>query len=283
MSLLGQFIMSLDTDKVLYADSAYSGKELQERLPETVECRIHEKGCRNHPLTEEQKAELKFTVTTEVDGATKYVVYDEATAAEGNIHGKWAKLTEEEKEFTYKDFNDGMLVLENLPVGEYTVTETDGSLIEGYTWSKATVKVGRNGTVITKDEGETELTAEATLTTADFTQVFFENEYTQDVGELTVTKKVAMTEGSAAIDGDKTFRIAVYSEDEEGTKTYYATNGNVVTEDNKWVEFTADEEITWVKLPAGTYYVEEDPDGAKVDGYEVRFSTSKNCRKKSQR
>ena len=45
-----------NTDKVLYADSAYSGKELQERLPETVECRIHEKGCRNHPLTEEQKA-----------------------------------------------------------------------------------------------------------------------------------------------------------------------------------------------------------------------------------
>ena len=45
-----------ETDKVLYADSAYSGKELQEILPETVECRIHEKGCRNHPLTEGQKA-----------------------------------------------------------------------------------------------------------------------------------------------------------------------------------------------------------------------------------
>lgn len=42
-------------DKVLYADSAYSGKELQESLPETVECRIHEKGYRNNPLTEEQK------------------------------------------------------------------------------------------------------------------------------------------------------------------------------------------------------------------------------------
>ncbi len=45
-----------ESDKVLYADSAYSGKELQERIPKTVECRIHEKGCRNHPLTEEQKA-----------------------------------------------------------------------------------------------------------------------------------------------------------------------------------------------------------------------------------
>ena len=45
-----------DKDNVLYADSVYSGKELQESLPETVECRIHEKGCRNHPLTEGQKA-----------------------------------------------------------------------------------------------------------------------------------------------------------------------------------------------------------------------------------
>ena len=44
-----------NTDNVLYADSAYSGKELEKSLPETVECRIHEKGCRNHPLTEEQK------------------------------------------------------------------------------------------------------------------------------------------------------------------------------------------------------------------------------------
>ena len=45
-----------EKDKVVYADSAYSGKELQENLPETVESRIHEKGYRNHPLTEEQKA-----------------------------------------------------------------------------------------------------------------------------------------------------------------------------------------------------------------------------------
>lgn len=45
-----------ESDNVLYADSAYSGKELQESLPETAECRIHEKGYRNHPLTEEQLA-----------------------------------------------------------------------------------------------------------------------------------------------------------------------------------------------------------------------------------
>ena len=41
--------------KVLYADSAYSGAELQAKLPETVEARIHEKGYRNRPLTDAQK------------------------------------------------------------------------------------------------------------------------------------------------------------------------------------------------------------------------------------
>ena len=43
------------TDRILYADSAYSGAELQAKLPKTVEARIHEKGYRNHPLTEAQK------------------------------------------------------------------------------------------------------------------------------------------------------------------------------------------------------------------------------------
>ena len=43
------------TDKVVYADSAYSSEEIAENLPENCENRICEKGYRNHPLTEEQK------------------------------------------------------------------------------------------------------------------------------------------------------------------------------------------------------------------------------------
>ena len=43
------------TDKVLYAYGAYSGAELQAKLPETVEACSHEKGYRNHPLTETKK------------------------------------------------------------------------------------------------------------------------------------------------------------------------------------------------------------------------------------
>ena len=44
-----------ETDHVAYADSAYSGKEIAGNLPSHIENKVCEKGCRNHPLTEEQK------------------------------------------------------------------------------------------------------------------------------------------------------------------------------------------------------------------------------------
>ena len=46
-----------EKDKVLYADSAYRGKELLSKLPETVEIQVHEKAYRNRPLTDAQKEE----------------------------------------------------------------------------------------------------------------------------------------------------------------------------------------------------------------------------------
>ncbi|GHU11038.1 DDE transposase [Spirochaetia bacterium] len=47
-----------EKDEVVYADSAYVGEELHAQIKEKnpkVELKIHEKGCRNKPLTEEQK------------------------------------------------------------------------------------------------------------------------------------------------------------------------------------------------------------------------------------
>lgn len=55
-----------ETDNVLFADSAYSGADIQAALPEKVEIQIHEKGCRNSPLTEEQKANNKIKSKTRV-------------------------------------------------------------------------------------------------------------------------------------------------------------------------------------------------------------------------
>lgn len=42
-----------DTDRIVYADSAYSGGEIADNLPDDCENQICEKGTRNHPLTEE--------------------------------------------------------------------------------------------------------------------------------------------------------------------------------------------------------------------------------------
>jgi len=47
-------------DKVMYADSAYKGKEVESCLGKTIENQIIEKGYRNKPLTEEQKVRNKM-------------------------------------------------------------------------------------------------------------------------------------------------------------------------------------------------------------------------------
>ena len=48
-----------ETDKILWADSAYAGEPVAAKLPPAVELRIHERAYRGHPLTEEQKASNK--------------------------------------------------------------------------------------------------------------------------------------------------------------------------------------------------------------------------------
>ena len=45
-----------ETDVTLYADSAYSGKELEASLPKGLEKRICRKGCRDKKLTAEDRA-----------------------------------------------------------------------------------------------------------------------------------------------------------------------------------------------------------------------------------
>lgn len=52
------------SDKAVYADSAYWGKVVAEALPENVENHIHERGTKQHPLTEEQKASNKIKSKT---------------------------------------------------------------------------------------------------------------------------------------------------------------------------------------------------------------------------
>ena len=48
-----------EKDQVLYADSAYSGTPIADKLPKEIKNQIHEKGYCNRPISEEQKAENK--------------------------------------------------------------------------------------------------------------------------------------------------------------------------------------------------------------------------------
>jgi IS5 family transposase len=48
-----------EKDKRIYADSAYTGEEVQECIPEGAQNRIHEKGHRDHPLSKSQERENK--------------------------------------------------------------------------------------------------------------------------------------------------------------------------------------------------------------------------------
>jgi len=50
-----QDLVEKDKDQVLYADSAYKGKEIEHCLGDEIENKICEKGYRNKPLTERQK------------------------------------------------------------------------------------------------------------------------------------------------------------------------------------------------------------------------------------
>jgi len=52
-------LIESDKDKTIYADSAYTGEEVQSCIPENVKNRIHEKGCRNRALSKKQKMENK--------------------------------------------------------------------------------------------------------------------------------------------------------------------------------------------------------------------------------
>ena len=208
------------------------------------------------PLSEDDLKKLdalEFTVTVTLDGKTYYV-----GKASGSNAGT---LNEEETVFTYADFADGYLVIDDLPIGEYTVRENGADELLSdihYALTSAAVD-GAEGT-------RTTVTVEKDA----FTKVHFVNTYEQELGQLKV-KKALKGDG---IDDNKTFRLAVYSLSDGGEKTYFATNGSAVTGDNKWVEFRADETKTWLNLPVGTYFVEEDEADAGVENYALEVSYS---------
>ncbi len=70
-----------ETDRAVYADSAYSGSPIADALPQTVENRIHEKGYREHPLTDEQKTNnrIKSKIRARIEHVFGFIT--------GSMHG----------------------------------------------------------------------------------------------------------------------------------------------------------------------------------------------------
>ena len=70
-----------EKDQVLYADSAYSGNPIADKLPKEIKNQIHEKGYCNRPISEEQKAEnkRKSRIRARIEHVFGYIT--------GSLHG----------------------------------------------------------------------------------------------------------------------------------------------------------------------------------------------------
>lgn len=135
------------------------------------------------------------------------------------------------KTVKYSDFKDGKLTIDNLPVGEYTVTE-----------NVETAKVGSYTLTVSGDNGKQEA-----VTKDETAKVNITNTYSQDKGSLEIVK----TTSGGTTPADTVFTI---------------TGPNNYSKTVKYSEFT-NGKYELDKLPIGEYTVKEDADSAKVNNY----------------
>ena len=189
-------------------------------------------------LTDAQKAALRFTVTADFGGETTYYVVKDGSGVNGND----GLLTTAENEFTYADFQDGYMVIDNLPVGDYTVTELGAEdLIPDYTLVSTTV------------DGKEAASGYATVELNAFTKVHFENNYEEDLGQLAVVKTFSG------------FDPADMDEAALGGLVFKVT-GSGYEKQFTWADMT-DGVMTLYDLPVGEYSVEERNQDGLIAGW----------------
>ncbi|MCR5214131.1 MAG: LPXTG cell wall anchor domain-containing protein, partial [Eubacterium sp.] len=178
----------------------------------------------------------------------------------------------EDLTITYDQFTDGKYVINDAPIGEYTVTETNNeeNLEDGnyrYTFnSGASTTTG--SALVLKDE----------TVTVTLVNVYDEEEI---LGSLTVSKTLGMDDESdiPAESGliEKTFKISVRNSD---TELYLADDKGSYSEAPVWFDITAGTPITFNNIKLGNYVVSEDvTDAADVDSsiiFEASASTTEN-------
>lgn len=166
-------------------------------------------------LDEEALAELKDEIVFTVTNANNDVV---ATVSADTVNPEddpdaWESYWSEGS-FTY--------LIEDLPTGDYTVTETGYDDLENYKWT------GKSG-----DDSKT-----ANVSAGESAEVSFENNYESKTAALTITKQIV---GETFGDGRDDFSFKIISKD-DGTVYYVHING------------AGSENIT---LPTGEYTVIE--------------------------
>lgn len=166
-------------------------------------------------LDEEALAELKDEIVFTVTNANNETV---ATVRADTVN------TEDDPDAWESYWSEGIFTypIEDLPTGDYTVTETGYDDLENYKWT------GKSG-----DDSKT-----ANVSVGKSAEVSFENNYESKTATLTITKQI---EGETFGDGRDDFSFKIISKD-DGTVYYVHING----EDSK--------NIT---LPTGEYTVTE--------------------------
>ncbi|MBR6897835.1 MAG: hypothetical protein IKN24_06665, partial [Lachnospiraceae bacterium] len=224
-------------------------------------------------LTEAEKnGLLKFTVTTDDNGTTKYLKRDGSLTteeSEGTITLEAADYDSESGEY--------IITLANVPNGSYTVTETTQSP-DGKTM---TVSYSLNG-----GQAQQSNTADVTVN-GDTNTVEFDDTFTRDKGTIVITKTIAGDLTAEEIAGDLKFLV---STEDNGTTKYLKADGTLVAspedavitltkangELNSFVTVDANGKykITLSNVPTGNYTVTETT--VQPNGYTMGVSYKLN-------
>ena len=140
---------------------------------------------------------------------------------------------------------------ENIPVGLYTITENTDLFVYGYTFEK----------VSSKTYGTADVTKKSTV------EFKLENKFTQDLGNLEVTKTAKDNNGNA-VEGTFKFTIGtpmrgfLQADGTFGNKKHYFT-------------ISTGQTLTFENLPADNYMITEDTESISVTGYTFNMDASK--------
>ena len=154
-----------------------------------------------------------------------------------------------DKTFYYAQFTDGVLVIDGLVPGVYTVTETNaGELIARYTLVADESDTNGTVTLVRNEDG-----------TVDDVALTLTNVYTADKGSLRVTKTV---EGAPEDAADKEFTFTVRNAEGQ----YIALDGTA-SDTEVLLTIRGGETVTIDNLPVGRYTVTELLDSTVIANY----------------